>query len=145
MNTHLHTLMQLALGAVAALAVCPGFAQSPGERVDTYLRGFVVKFDYGTGESFENPRVELTVRYCRSGSYEIAGQSCSPKLTATGEDCIPLEDRGQWQAMEQDGQVYLQSQSVSGAPGIVPVFLSDEGALYDADGNLFRRLGLASC
>ncbi len=110
-----------------------------------YFAGNMVKFGYGGGTSSNNPRVELVIHYCASGTYYSSGQSCRPNIIAKGYQCTPVQDAGRWQVSGAQGQGRLEWMSNGGGPGSIALQVRNDGVVVDPRGNPFSRIGRAQC
>ncbi len=126
------------------LCVSPPLLAESGA-LQRYFAGSMVHFGYGSGISSNNPRVEMAIHYCASGTFYSSGRSCRPNLIAKGYQCSQFQDYGQWQVVEQNGQAMLQWYSANSGPGGVALQVRGNGTVTDPRGNPFVRVGAAQC
>jgi hypothetical protein len=110
-----------------------------------FFSGKAYQFGYGSGTSSNNPRVELLIHYCASGSFYSVGQSCRPNLIAKGYQCTDVQDSGRWRVVVESGQGAMQWLSNLSGPGSLPLYLNHDGSVVDARGNPFVLVGPARC
>ena len=120
-------------------------AQDTSSPLHAYFAGSMIQFGYGGGTSSNNPRVELVIHYCPSGSFFSTGKSCRPNIIAKGYQCTPVQDAGRWQVSGTQNQGMLQWVSNNGGPGTVVVQMRNDGVVVDPRGNPFNRVGRAQC